>query len=191
VNPAVPAKTVPEFIAYAKLNPGKVNYASPGNGTLQHVAGELFKMTADVNMRHVPYRAGAVTDLIGGRVQFMIDVMISSIEYIKAGKLRGLAVTTKSRSEALPDLPPVGDFVPGYDVSGWAGIGAPRNTPVEIIARLNKEINSGLADEKMIARFFALGMTPMPMTPADFGNFIAAETEKFGKVIRAANIKAE
>jgi len=193
VNPAVPAKTVPEFIAYAKANPGKINYASAGNGSLQHVAGELFKMMAGINMLHVPYRGGgpAVTDLIGGQVQFMIDVMTSSIEYIRAGTLRGLAVTTRSRSEALPYLPPVGDFVQGYEVSGWAGIGAPKNTPIEIITRLNKEINAGLADEKMIGRFSALGIAPMPMTPADFGNFIAAETEKFAKVIRAANIKAE
>ncbi len=193
VNPAVPARTVPEFIAYAKANPGKINYASAGNGSLQHVAGELFKMMAGINMLHVPYRGGgpAITDLIGGQVQFMIDVTTSSIEYIRVGTLRGLAVTTRSRSEALPDLPPVGDFVPGYEVSGWAGIGAPKNTPIEIITRLNKEINAGLADEKMIGRFSALGIAPMPMTPADFGNFIAAETEKFAKVIRAANIKAE
>src|SRR5229473_3334204 len=179
--------------AYAKANPGKINYASAGNGSLQHVAGELFKMMAGINMLHVPYRGGgpAVTDLIGGQVQFMIDVMTSSIEYIRAGTLRGLAVTTRSRSEALPYLPPVGDFVQGYEVSGWAGIGAPKNTPIEIITRLNKEINAGLADEKMIGRFSALGIAPMPMTPADFGNFIAAETEKFAKVIRAANIKAE
>src|SRR6266478_4761435 len=172
---------------------GNINYASAGNGSLQHVAGELFKMMAGINMLHVPYRGGgpAITDLIGGQVQFMIDVTTSSIEYIRVGTLRGLAVTTRSRSEALPDLPPVGDFVPGYEVSGWAGIGAPKNTPIEIITRLNKEINAGLADEKMIGRFSALGIAPMPMTPADFGNFIAAETEKFAKVIRAANIKAE
>ena len=161
VNPSVPAKTVPEFIAYAKANPGKINMASAGNGTAAHVAGELFKMMTGVNMVHVPYRgaAPALTDLLGGQVQVMFDTMPASIEYIRAGKLRALAVTTATRSEALPDVPTVGEFVPGYEASAWYGIGAPRNTPAEIIDKLNKEINAGLADPKMKARLADLGGT--------------------------------
>ena len=193
VNPSVPAKTVPEFIAYAKANPGKINMASAGNGSPSHVAGELFKMMAGVNMVHVPYRgaAPALTDLLGGQVQVMFATMPSSIEYIRAGKLRALAVTTATRSEALPDIPTVGEFVPGYEASAWFGVGAPKNTPAEIVDKLNKEINAGLADPKIKARLADLGGTVLAGSPADFGKLIADETEKWGKVIRAANIKAE
>ena len=193
VNPSVPAKTVPEFIAYAKANPGKINMASPGNGSVAHVAGELFKMMTGIKMMHVPYRgaAPAVTDLIGGQVQVTFDPMSSSIEYIKAGKLRALAVTTATRSEALPDIPTVGEFVPGYEASGWYGIGAPKGTPAEIVDKLNSEINAGLADPKIKARLADLGGTVLAGSPADFGELIADETEKWGKVIRAANIKPE
>jgi tripartite-type tricarboxylate transporter receptor subunit TctC len=161
VNPSVPATTVPEFIAYAKANPGKINYASAGIGGVTHVAGELFKMLAGVDMRHVPYRgaAPALTDLLGGQVQAMFDIMPSSIEYIRAGKLRAFAVTTAVRSEALPDIATVGDFVPGYEASAWLGVGAPRNTPADIIDKLNREINAGLADPKMKARLADLGGT--------------------------------
>jgi tripartite-type tricarboxylate transporter receptor subunit TctC len=191
VNPAVPAHTVPEFIAYAKANPGKVNYASGGNGTAQHLAGELFKIMTGVDMVHVPYRgdAPALTDLIGGQVQVMFGNMPSSIEHIRAGKLRPLAVTTAARSEALPDLPPVGDYVPGYEASTWQGLGAPGNTPAEIVDKLNKEINAALSDPKIKARLADLGGTVLSGSPADFGRLIAGETEKWGKVIRAANIK--
>jgi len=193
VNPMVPAKTVPEFIAYAKANPGKINFASPGNGGLIHLCGELFKMTTGVKMVHVPYRgnAPALTDLLAGQVQVMFADTPSSLEHIRAGKLRPLAVTTATRSEALPDLPTVGDFVPGYEASGWFGIGAPKSTPVEIIDKLNREINAALADAKINGRLADLGSLPMPMTPANFGKLIADETEKWGEVIRAANIKAE
>ena len=193
VNPSFPAKTVPEFIAYAKANPGKINMASAGNGTRAHVAGELFKMMTGVNMVHVPYRgaAPALTDLIGGQVQVMFDTMPSSIEHIRAGKLRALAVTTATRSEALPDMPTVGEFVPGYEASAWYGVGAPKDTPAEIVDKLNKEINAALADPKIKARLADLGGTVLPGSPADFGKLIADETEKWGKVIRAANIKAE
>jgi tripartite-type tricarboxylate transporter receptor subunit TctC len=193
VNPSVPAKTVPEFIAYAKANPGKLTMASAGNGTASHVAGELFKMMAGVDMVHVPYRgaAPALTDLLAGQVQVMFATMPSSIEYVRAGKLRALAVTTATRSEALPDIPTVGEFAPGYEASNWSGLGAPKNTPTEIVDRLNKEINAGLADPKMKERLADLGGTPLVGSPADFGEFIAAETEKWGKVIRALNIKAE
>ena len=193
VNPSVPAKTVPEFVAYAKANPGKVNMASGGNGAPSHIAGELFKMMASVEMLHVPYRgaAPALTDLLGGQVQVYFGPMPPSIEYIKTGKLRALAVTTATRSQALPDLPTVGDFLPGYEASTWFGVGAPKNTPVEIVDKLNTEINAGLADPKMKARLADLGGTVFSGSPADFGKFIADETEKWGKVIRAANIKAE
>ena len=193
VNPSVPAKTVPEFIAYAKANPGKLNMASGGNGTSQHVAGELFKMMTGVDMVHVPYRgaAPALTDLLGGQVQVMFPGMPGSIEYIRAGKLRALAVTTETRSEALPDIPTVGDFVPGYEASQWFGVGAPKNTPTEIIDKLNKEINAGLADPKIKARLADLGGTVLRGSPADFGKLIADETEKWGKVVRFAGIKAE
>jgi tripartite-type tricarboxylate transporter receptor subunit TctC len=191
VNPSVPASTIPEFIAYAKANPGKINMASPGNGTLPHVAGELFKMMAGVNMIHVPYRGEtpAVTDLLGGQVQVLFAAPAAMIESIKAGTLRALAVTTPARWEGLPDIPPMGDFLAGYEASTWFGIGVPKDTPPEIVDRLNKEINSGLADPQIRARLAKLGGTVSAGLPADFGKFIAAETEKWGKVIRAANIK--
>jgi tripartite-type tricarboxylate transporter receptor subunit TctC len=193
VNPAFPAKTVPEFIAYAKANPGKINMASAGNGTGPHVAGELFKMMAGVNMVHVPYRGGApaLTDLIGGRVQVIFIGPIEVIEHIKAGKLRALAVSTATRSDVLPDLPTMGDFVPGYESSSWFGIGAPKNAPTEIVDKLNREINAALADPKTKARLADLGATVLAGSPADFGKLIAEETEKWGKVIRAGNIKPE
>ena len=193
MHPSVQAKTVPELIAYAKANPGKLNMASPGIGTGPHMAGELFKMMTGVNMVHVPYRGSAPmqTALLGGQVEFAFDGMSSSIEHIRAGKLRALAVATGTCSEALSDISTVGDFVPGYEASSWFGVGAPRNTPTEIVDKLNKEINAALADPKIKARLADLGVTPMPMTPAAFGKLIAAETEKWGKVIRAAAIKPE
>ena len=193
VNQSVSAKTVPDFIAYAKLNPGKINMASAGIGSAQHVWGEQFKMMAGVNMQHVPYRGGALahTDLLGGQVQVMFDTMPASIEHIKASRLRPLAVTTATRLEVLPDIPTVGEFVPGYEASGWQGIGAPRNTPADIVDRLNREVNAGLADPKMKSRLADLGGTVLAGSPAAFEKFIADETEKWAKVIRAANIKAE
>jgi tripartite-type tricarboxylate transporter receptor subunit TctC len=193
VNPSVAANTVPEFIAYAKANSGKINMASPGSGTASHIAGELFKMMAGVDMVHVPYRGGgpALTDLIAGQVQVMFVTIVSPIEYIRAGRLRALAVTTATRSEALPDIPTLGEFLPGYEASNWYGIGAPRNTPVEVIDKLNEEINAGLADPKIKARLADLGGVVLALSPADFGKLIADETEKWGKVIRDANIKAE
>jgi tripartite-type tricarboxylate transporter receptor subunit TctC len=193
VNPSLPAKTVPEFIAYAKANPGKVNMASPGNGTSGHVAGELFKKMTGIDMVHVPYKgaAPALTDLLGGQVQVMFNPMPALIEIIRAGKVRPLGVTTTTRSEALPDTPAVGEFLPGYEASAWQGIGAPKNTPAEIIGKLNTNINASLADPKMKARLADLGATVLPGSPADFGKLIAEDTEKWGKVIRAANIKAE
>jgi len=193
VNPSVPAKTVPEFVAYAKANSGKLNMASNGNGTTSHLAGELFKMMTGINMLHVPYRgaAPALTDLIGGQVQVMFDVMASSIEHIRAGKLRALAVTTATRSEALPDVPNVGEFLPGFEASAWQGVGVPKNTPTEIVDKLNKEINAALSDPKIKARLADLGGTVLSGSPADFGKLIADETGKWGKVIRAANIKPD
>ena len=193
VNPSVPAKTVPEFIAYAKANPGKLTMASSGIGTPSHVFGELFKVMTGVNLMHVPYRgaAPAASDLLAGQVQVFFDPMANSIAYIKAGKVRALAITSAKRSEALPDVPSVSEFVPGYEASFWFGVGAPKATPDEIVDKLNKEVNAALDDPKMKARLLDLGGTPKPMTPADFGKFIADETEKWGKVIRAANIKAE
>ena len=193
VNPSVPVKTVPEFITYAKANPGKLNFASPGNGTTAHMAGELFKMMAGVNMIHVPYRGGApaVADLIAGQVQVSFDTMPTSIEHIRAGKLRALAVTTTGRSEALPDLPTVGDFLPGFEASAWFGVAAPRQTPAEIVARLNKEINAGLVEPKIKGRLTDLGGTPLPGSSADFGKLIADETEKWARVIKFAGIKAQ
>jgi tripartite-type tricarboxylate transporter receptor subunit TctC len=190
VNPSVPAKTVPEFIAYAKANPNKLNMVSAGNGTPGHVAGELFKMITGVNMQHVPYRgaAPALTDLLGGQVQVMVASMAASIEYIRSGKLRALAVTTTARLEVLPDIPTVGEFVPGYEASGWLGIGAPQKTPAEIVDKLNKEVNAGLVDPKIKARFADLGGTVLPGSPADLGKLIAEETEKWGKVIKFAGI---
>ena len=186
VNPSFPAKTVSEFIAYARANPGKVNMASGGNGTAGHLSGELFKMMAGINMVHVPYRgeAPALTDMLGGQVQAMFGTMPASIEHIRAGKLRPLAVTSARRSELLPDLPTVGDFVPGYETSAWQGIGAPKNTSAEIVDKLNKEINAGLADPKIKARVADMGGTVFAGSPADFGKLIADETEKWGKVIR-------
>jgi tripartite-type tricarboxylate transporter receptor subunit TctC len=193
VNPSVPAKTIPELIAYAKANPRKLNMASPGVGTTPHVAGELFKMMAGVDMVHVPYRGGgpALTDLLGGQVQVMFVTTVSSIGYIKADRLRALAVTTATRSEALPDLPTVAEFVPGYEASNWYGVGAPKATPAEIVDKLNKEINAGLADRKLNARLADLGGAVLPGLPADFGKLIAEETEKWGKVIKYAGIKPE
>ena len=193
VNPSVPVKTVPEFIAYAKANPGKLNMASAGNGTPQHVSGELFKMMAGVNMTHVPYRgsAPALTDLLGGQVQVVFDTTLASIEYIRAGRLRPLAVTTATRLEALPEIPTVSDFLPSYEASGWYGVGAPKNTPTEIVDKLNKEINAALANPKMKAQLADLGGMVLALSPAEFGKLIADETEKWGKVIRAANIKPE
>ena len=193
VNTSFPVKSVPEFIAYAKANAGKINMASAGNGTVSHVAGELFKMMAGVDMVHVPYRGGppALTDLLGGQVQVMFVTTSASIEYIKAGKLRPLAVTTAARSEALPDIPTVGEFVPGYEGSNCFGLGAPRNTPAEIIDKLNSEINAALTDPRIKARLVDLGATVLPGSPSAFGKLIAEETEKWAKVIRAANIKPE
>jgi tripartite-type tricarboxylate transporter receptor subunit TctC len=193
VNPSIPAKTVPEFIAYAKANPGKLSMGSAGNGSLQHVGGELFKLMTGVDMVHVPYRGAgaALTDLLGGQIQVMFDSMPSSIEYIRAGKLHALAVTTKTRSEALPEVPTVGDFVPGFEASGWFGFVAPKGTSAEIVNKLNAEINAILSEPKTKVRLADLGGTVIAGSPADFGKLIADETEKWGKVIRAANIKVE
>jgi tripartite-type tricarboxylate transporter receptor subunit TctC len=193
VNPSFPAKTVSEFIAYARANPGKVNMASGGNGTAGHLSGELFKMMAGVNMVHVPYRgeALALTDMLGGHVQAMFGTMPASIEYVRAGQLRPLAVTSARRSELLPDLPTVGDFVPGYETSASTGVGAPKNTPAEIIDRLNKEINAGLTDPKIKARVADMGGTVLAGSAADFGKFIADETEKWGKVVKFSGAKPD
>jgi tripartite-type tricarboxylate transporter receptor subunit TctC len=191
VNPSFPAKTVPEFIAYATANPGRINMGSAGNGTTQHLAGALFMMMTGINLVHVPYRGApqALMDLIGGQVEVSFDPLPASIAYIKSGKLRALAVTTATRSEALPDLPTLSDFVSGYEASAWNGICVPARTPVEIIDKLNRAINAGLADPLMKARLAELGATPLAGSPADFGKLIADETEKWGKVIRTANIK--
>jgi tripartite-type tricarboxylate transporter receptor subunit TctC len=193
VHPSVPAKTVPEFIAYAKANPGKVNMGSGGNGVASHMSGELFKLMAGVNLTHVPYRgeALALADLLGGQVQVAFGTLPASIEFIRAGKLRALAVTAATRSQALPDIPTVGDFVPGYEASSWWGVGTPKNTPADTIEKLNSEINAALADSKMKARLAELGGAVLPGSPADFGKLVTEETEKWGKVVRAANIKAE
>src|SRR5262245_52346312 len=193
VHPSVPAKTVPEFIAYAKANPGKINMASGGIGATPHVAGELFQMMTGVRMIHVPYRgaAPALTDLLAGQVQVYFANTVASIEYIRAGKLRPLAVTTATRSEALPDIPTVGEFVPGYEASGWSGIGSPKNTPSQIVDKLNTEINAGLADPNMKVRLADLGGTVFQGSPADFGKLIADDTEKWGKVVKFTGIKAE
>jgi tripartite-type tricarboxylate transporter receptor subunit TctC len=193
VTPSLPVKSIPELIAYAKANPGKINYASAGVGTPQHVSGELFKMMAGVVMQHVPYRgsAPALTDLLGGQVQLMIETTPASLEHIRTGRLRGLAVTTLTRAEALPDLPTVNDSVPGYEAISWYGIAAPKKTPAEVVDRLNKEINAALADPKMKARLAELGGTVLPGSPAVFAKFIADEADKWGKVVKAANMKAE
>jgi tripartite-type tricarboxylate transporter receptor subunit TctC len=193
VNPSVPAKTVSEFIAYAQANPGRISMASAGNGSTAHVTGELFKMMTSVEMVHVPYRgsAPAVTDLLGGQVQVMFDPLSSSIEYIKAGKLRALAVTTRTRWETLPDIPTVGDFVPGFEASAWQGVAAPKNMPSEIVEKLNNEINTALADPKMTARLADVGGTVLRGSYVDFAKLVAEDIEKWAKVIRAANIKPE
>ena len=193
VNPSVPAQTVPEFIAYAKANPGKVNMASPGVGTSVHLSGELFKLMTGIDMVHVPYKGSApsLTDLLGGQVQVTFATMPSSIGYIRAGRLRALAVTTAERSPALPEVPTVGEFVPGYEVSTWYGVCARVGTPAEVIDKINSEINAGLADPAMRARLADLGGITIAGSPDDFGKLIANETEKWGKVIRAANIKPE
>ena len=193
VNPSVPAKTVPEFIAYVKANPGKVNMSSAGNGSAPHVAGELFKMMTGADMVHVPYRGAgpSLSDLIGGQVQVTFESMPSSIGYIRAGTLRALAVTTARRSEALPAIPTVGEFVPGYEASIWYGVGVPKNTPFQIVDKLNKEINAGLADPKLQARLAELGGIPLGGSPSEFGKLIAEETEKWGKVVKASGAKPE
>ena len=193
VNPGVPAKTVAEFITYAKANPGKVNWASSGNGTSVHLSGELFKLMTGVDLVHVPYRgsAPALTDMIGGQVQVMFDNMPSSIEHIRAGKLRALAVTTAVRSEALPDVPVLADTVPGYEASAWFGVGVPKGTPAAVIEKLNHEVNLALADPKIKAKLAELGGMLMPGTPADFGKTIVEETEKWAKVVNAAGVKVE
>jgi tripartite-type tricarboxylate transporter receptor subunit TctC len=193
VNPSVPAKTVPEFIAYAKANPGKVNMASGGTGGGDHMAVELFKMMTGLVMIHVPYRgaAPALTDLIGGQVEVMFASLPASIEYIRAGKLRALAVTTATRSQVLPDIPAVSELVPGYEASNWYGVGVPKNTPVEIVEKLNREINAAFVDPRMKARFADLGGTSLAGPPADFGKLIADETEKWGKVVKFAGLKPE
>ena len=193
VHPSFPAKTVPEFIAYARANPGKINLASSGTGASPHVAGELFKIMAGINMVHVPYRGGApaLADLLGGRVHVFFDALPSSIELIKAGRLRPLAVTTLSRSDALPNVPSMSEFLSHYEASSWFGVGAPKNTPVEIIRKLNKEINEGLNNPRMLARFAEMGGTTLPGSPEDFGQFIVDETEKWGKVVRLSGAKPE
>ena len=193
VNPTLPVTTVPEFIAYAKANPGKINMASSGNGTSQHLSGELFKMMTGVPMVNVQYRGmgPALADLLGGQVQVAFDSIPSSIELIRANKLRALAVTTTTRSEALLDIPTVAESVPGYEASGWAGIGAPKDTPAEIIGKLNQEVNAALSDPKIKARLVDLGGTIMPGSPTDFAGFIADEVRKWGKVIKFAGVKAE
>jgi tripartite-type tricarboxylate transporter receptor subunit TctC len=193
VHPSVPATTISEFIAHARANPGKISMASGGIGTPGHVAGELFKMMTGVNLVHVPYRgaAPALTDLLGGQVQVYFPGMTASLEYIRAGKLRALAVTTATRSEALPDLPTMGEFVPGFEASQWYGVGAPKKTPAEIIDRLNKEINAALDDPKIKDRFSELGGMILGGSPADFGKLLADETEKWAKVIKFAGIKPE
>jgi tripartite-type tricarboxylate transporter receptor subunit TctC len=193
VNPSVPADSVPEFIAYAKANPGKLNMASTGSGTVPHVSGELFNMMAGVNMVHVQYRSApsALTDLLGGQVQAYFASTTVSIEHIRAGKLRALAVTTAKRSNALPDIPTVGEFLPGYESSLWFGVGAPKNTPAEIIDKLNKEINAGLADPKLMAAVADMGGTVLAGSPADFGKLIADETEKWAKVVKFSGAKPD
>ena len=193
VHPSVPAKTVPEFIAYAKANPGKINMASSGNGSTIHMSGELFKMMTGINMVHIPYRGGApaLTDMLGGQVQVMFDNVPTSLEHIRSGALRPLAVTTATRLELLPDVPTVAEFVPGYESSAWYGIGVPRNTPPEIIDLLNRVVNAGLADPNLKTRFTDLSAVVLPGSPADFGKLLVDETEKWGKVVKFAGVKAD
>jgi tripartite-type tricarboxylate transporter receptor subunit TctC len=193
VHPSISAKTIPEFIAYAKANPGRVNMGSAGIGSAGHLAGELFKMMAGVNLVHVPYRgnAPALTDLIAGQVEVLFPSAASSIEYVRTGKLRGLAVTGATRSDALPDLPTVAEFMPGYEASSFYGIGAPRNTPAEIVDKLNREVNAGLADPKMKVRLAELGGVAIAGSPTDFGKLIASETDKWARVIKFAGIKPQ
>ena len=191
VNPSVPARTVPEFIAYARANPGKINMGSSGSGSVSHVFGERFQMMTGINLVHVPYRGGYVTDLLSGQVQVVFGTIPTCIQYIRSGMLRALAVTTAARSDVLPDVPTVAEFVPGYEASQWYGVGAPKETPAEVIDTLNKEINAVVADPNIKARFADLGVDATPMTPVAFGKFIADETESWGKVIQAANIKVD
>jgi tripartite-type tricarboxylate transporter receptor subunit TctC len=193
VHPSFPAKTVPEFIAYVKARPGKINYASAGSGTSLHMAAELFKIMAGLEMLHVPYRGSpaALTDVLGGQVEMLFSPLPSSIDYVRTGRLRALATTGAARSPALPDTPIVGDFLPGYEASAWYGLGAPKNTSAEIVGKLNKEINAGLTDPTLRARLAELGSSPFVGSPSDFGKHLAAETEKWGKVVRTANLKPE
>jgi tripartite-type tricarboxylate transporter receptor subunit TctC len=193
VNPAVPVNTIPELISYAKANPGKLNMASSGNGSTIHMSGELFKMLTGIDMVHVPYRGGApaLTDLIAGQVHVMFDNIPTCAEHVKTGKLRGLAVTSTTRSEVLPDLPTVADFLPGYEASAWYGIAAPKNTPAEIIGKLNKEVNAALADPAVKSRFTELGAILLPGSPADFGKLLNDETEKWGKVVKFSGAKVD
>jgi len=193
VHPSVPAKTVPEFVAHAKANPGKITMASFGSGSTSHVAGEQFKMMAGVDLLHVPYRGSGpmLTDLLGGQVHMTFDNLPASIEYIRTGKLRALAVGTTTRSEALPDIPAVGEFLPGYEASTWTGLCAPKSTPTEVVDKLNKEINAGLADPKMKARIAELGAAVIPSSPGEFGRFVSSEIEKWGKVVKSAGIKPD
>ncbi len=189
INPSVPAKTVPEFIAYAKANPDKINMSSPGIGSANHVLGELFQMMTGVKLVHIPYKGSQFPDLLSGQVQITFNPLPSSLNFINTGKLRALAVTSATRQAVLPDVPTVGEFVPGYEGNAWFGIGAPKNTPKEIVDKLNSEINAGLADPKLSARLIDLGGVPMSVTPAEFGKFIANETEKWGKVVKFAGLK--
>jgi tripartite-type tricarboxylate transporter receptor subunit TctC len=193
VNPSFPAKTIPDFIAYAKANPGKISMASVGNGSVSHVAGELFKMMTGVNMVHVPYRGGppALTDLVGGQVQVLFLTSTAGMAHFKSGQVRPLAVTTATRSQALPDVPAMAEFVPGFEASNFYGLGAPRNTPAEIIGRLNKEITAVIADPKIMARLAELGATPMPLSTAEFGKLVAEETEKWAKVVKFSGARPD
>jgi tripartite-type tricarboxylate transporter receptor subunit TctC len=191
INPSVPAKTVPEFIAYAKANPGKINMSSPGSGSINHVAGEMFKMMAGVNLVHVPYRSSQFPDLLAGQVQVTFNPLPSSLDFIRSGKLRALAVTSVTRSDALPDVPTIGEFLPGYEATAWFGIGAPKNTPAEIVEQLNKAINAGLADPQFKKRLVDLGGAPAPSSPSDFGSFIASETQKWAAVVKFSGAKPE
>jgi len=191
VNPAVPANSVAEFIAYAKANPGKINMSSPGVGSINHVAGELFNMRADVKLTHIPYRSSQFPDLLSGQVQITFNPLPSSLDFIRAGKLRGLAVTSAMRSDALPSLPPLGEYLPGYEATAWFGIGAPKATPSPVVERLNKEINAALADPQFKTRLIDLGGAPMPLSIAEFSNFIATETDKWAKVVKFSGAKAE